>query len=103
MLISTEKPIGRFCQQPWERRRYRVNYTNALGDSELAVTPTFVIDTETDPALVVDSAAVDPTGKYLVFYVSGGVSGTTYKVSVRMETSAGQKFEDEVDFFIEER
>lgn len=103
MLISVEKPLGRFEQQPWEKKRYRINYTKSLGDSETAVTPTFLVDTETDPALVVDGAAIDATGKYLVFFVSGGVTDTRYKVSVRMVTSAAQRFEDEIEYFIKER
>jgi|WetSurMetagenome_2_1015567.scaffolds.fasta_scaffold1199208_2 hypothetical protein len=103
MLVSVEKPLGRFTQQPWEKKRYKVNYTQALGETELLVTPSFVIDNVTVTPFVIDTAAVDSTGKYLLFYASGGEDGQRYKVSVRMITSAGQKFEDEVEFFIEER
>jgi hypothetical protein len=103
MLISTVKPLGRFSQQPWEIRRYRLDYTEALGDTETIVTPTFLVDPTSTTPFAITNAAVDVTGKFLVFYASGGEDGTSYQVSVRVVTSAGQQFEDEVEFLIEER
>jgi hypothetical protein len=36
MLVSVEKPLGRFVQQPWEKKRYKVNYAVVRGDDVLA-------------------------------------------------------------------
>lgn len=103
MLVSVEKPIGRFFQQPWEKKRYLVNYDKNLGDNETISLIQFLIDQATVPPLVVSNGAIAPDGKQITFYAEGGLSPTTYKVSVRVTTSSGQKFEDEVQFVIQER
>lgn len=103
MLVSVEKPIGRFFQQPWEKKRYRVNYSKNLGENETISQVSFVVDTTTNPALVVSNGAIAPDGDQVTFFIEGGLSPTTYKVSVRITTSAGQKFEDEIQFVVQER
>lgn len=103
MLASAEKPIGRFFHQPWEVKRYRVDYSKNLVSSEVLQTVEYVVDTTTSPPLAVSNSAVAPDGLSVTFFVGGGVDGQTYKVSVRVTTNAGQKFEDEIEFVIEER
>lgn len=103
MLISVEKPIGRFFQQPWEVKRYRVRYSKNLGDNETITLLEFLIDNVTVPPLVVDNGAIAPDGDQVTFFVSGGLTQNTYKVSVRVTTTMGQKFEDEIQYVIRER
>jgi hypothetical protein len=103
MLISVEKPIGRFFQQPWEVKRYRVKYGKNLGDNEIVSNLEFVIDNVTTPALVINNGAIAPDGDQITFFASGGLDKNTYKVSVRVTTNMGQKFEDEIQFVIRER
>lgn len=104
MLVSVNKPIGRFVQQPWEVRRYRVEYTKNLAENELLSTSEFVVSPTSEPTpLSITNAVIDPTGKNLIFFVGGGEDGIRYKLSVRVITSAGQKIEDEIELLVEER
>jgi hypothetical protein len=103
MLISVEKPIGRFFSQPYELKRYLVSYSQNLGENELLSGVSFVIDTTTVPPFTVTNAAIAPDGKQITFFAGEGLTGTTYKVSVRVTTNAGQRFEDEIQFEVSER
>lgn len=103
MLVSVEKPIGRFFQQPWEIKRYRVDFTLNLGDNEIVSLLSFLVDNTTSPPLDVTNAAIAPEGKEITFFVGGGLSGNSYKVTIRTTTTVGQRFEDEIEFVIQER
>lgn len=103
MLVAVEKPIGRFFHQPWEAKRYRVDYGKNLVTSEVIQGVEYLIDVATSPPLAVSNSAIAPDGKSVTFFVGGGVDGQTYKVSVRATTNAGQKFEDEIEYVIQER
>jgi hypothetical protein len=103
MLVSVTKPIGRFFQQPWEVKRYRIDYTKELAEDEIISLLAFVVDNVTTPPLAVTNGAIAPDGDQVTFFVGGGLTGNTYKVSARVTTNAGQQFEHELEFVIQER
>lgn len=89
--------VGLATQQPNERLSYSINYVDALkaGDGIKTVTAS------ASPAgLTVDSPSY--YGTRAKFWVSGGVSGVSYKVTVSVETLDGEHLEDEVTIKIKE-
>lgn len=89
--------LGTVTQQPIERFSYTINYAPSLTDGDNVQSATATVS----PAgLTVDNVAVyDPRVK---FWVTGGVSGTTYKVTITMNSADGRVFQDEVTFKIKE-
>lgn len=90
--------VGTGTQQPGERFSYTINYARALpaGDgiknaTLLAVSPT---------GLTVNNVGVFDTR--VRFWVTGGVAGRTYKVTLKVETDDGRIFEDEVHITVKE-
>ena len=89
--------VGTAKQQPNERFSYSIDYADALktGDSIKTVTAS-----ATPAGLTVDNPS--HYGTRAKWWVSGGVDGGTYKVTVNVETQGGEHFEDEVAFKIKE-
>ena len=102
MLVNAERIIARFEQQPWEKKRYRVDFRDHLADGETIVTPTFVISPTTTPPLEVSNVAISPDADQLVMFIEGGVDGTLYRITMRTTTSDLQKLEDEIEVSIRE-
>jgi hypothetical protein len=100
MLVNAERIIARFEQQPWEKKRYRVDFRDHLADGETIVTPTFVISPTTTPPLAVSNVAIAPDADQLVMFIEGGVDGTLYRITMRTTTSDLQKLEDEIEVSI---
>ena len=100
--MSTQGISGRFRQQPSERRRYRMDYTSSLGSAEQLTGATINLLPATVPALVIDGIVLDPEGKQLTFYASGGLAGTTYGVRVLVTTNAGQTLEDDIEVNVQQ-
>lgn len=102
MLVNAERIIARFEQQPWEQKRYRVDFRDHLTDGETIVTPTFLISPVTVPPLEVTNIAIAPEGNQLVMFITGGVDGTVYRITMRTTTNDTQKLEDEIEVTIRE-
>lgn len=102
MLVNAERIIARFEQQPWEQKRYRVDFRDHLADGETITLPTFVISPTTVPALEVVNVAIAPDGDQLIMFIAGGVSGTVYRITMRTTTSDTQRLEDEIEVTIRE-
>ena len=102
MLVNEERIIGRFEQQPWERKRYRVDFRQHLAPGETISVPKFDATPVTDPALLVDAIAIAPEGNQLILFISGGVDATTYRLRMRTTTSDQQNLEDEIEVRIRE-
>lgn len=102
MLVNEERVIARFEQQPWERKRYRVDFRQHLAPGETVSIPSFLATPETVPPVVVDAIAIAPEGNQLILFISGGVDATTYRLRMRTVTSDGQNLEDEIDVRIRE-
>lgn len=89
--------VGATTQQPKERFSYTVDYSLAMNATDSIVSAT----AEVFPVgLVVESTSHQ--SKNVRFWVSGGVSGSTYKVTLSVSTADGWTFEDEVIFKIKE-
>lgn len=101
--MSTMGLIGRFRQQPSENRRYFVNYAAALQEAETVTNVVTVIDTVTVPPLAISNVTIAADGKSVTLFVGGGLDGNVYKVTLRVTTSSGQVFEDEVEYIVEEK
>ena len=88
--------LGKYFKAPIDRKRYTISYSDWLDTGELVSTVTFEVTPTDAPPVVIDGIAVDPDGKGIVFYASGGVDGTSYKALATMTSSGGQTKEDTV-------
>lgn len=89
--------LGKVTQQPAERQSYTVDYSEVLtvGDRIESATATSSPD-----GLVVENVTATDIG--VRFWVSGGSSGVSYKVTVTANTKEGRTFQDELTFKIKE-
>lgn len=89
--------LGTVSQQPVERLSYTIDYSDALSDGD-NVDSAFAL---VSPAglIVEDVTPLDPRVR---FWVTGGTSGVTYKVTVTTQTADGRVFQDELIFKIKE-
>lgn len=90
--------IGKFVKEPWERKRYTIDYTDWLDDLEQVQSVDFSTDVVDDYPVQVDTWAIMTGGLLVQIYVSGGVGGTDYVIDVRMQTNMGQRKEDSILF-----
>lgn len=89
--------LGTVTQQPTERLSYTIDYSEALTDGDNVETAFAVV---APAGLIVDNVSpIDPRVK---FWVTGGESGVTYKVTITVNTADGRVFQDEVMFKIKE-
>lgn len=89
--------IASYKQQPADNLDYAFDYTDFLqsGDHLLSAT------TSVSPSgLTVTPAVV--AGTQVKFWVTGGVSGTKYKITITTTTSAGRVKQDEAYVTIKE-
>lgn len=76
--------LGRYYKQPDEALDYDVDFTDWFVDR--ADSPaSFVVELEAGADLVVDSS--NRSGNVVRIILSGGTSGTSYKVTVRLTTT----------------
>jgi hypothetical protein len=89
--------LGQFNKQPGERESYTVDYADDLttGDNVISAAATVA------PAgLSIEQIfIVDPRVK---FFAEGGEDGTTYKVTLVVETADGRVLEDEIMIKVKE-
>jgi|SRR5215471_4438961 len=90
--------IGKFVKEPWERKRYTIDYTDWLDDTEEVQAVSFSTDIADENPVQVDTWQIMPDGLLVQIYVSGGIGGTDYVVDVRMITTMGQQKEDSILF-----
>jgi hypothetical protein len=86
--------IARFTKSPVERKQYTVDYASWLESAEIIETVAITITPASDPVLQADGAYVLPTNKGIAFYLTGGINGQSYVVSLVVVTSAGQIKQD---------
>ena len=91
--------LNKFRKVPADRKRYVVDYADWLNESEKV---TSVVITGSVPAddFYVDAYTVDTGGLQVIFYVSGGVSGFSYDVTVTATTSLAQEKQDYVTIVV---
>lgn len=96
--------LGQTQKQVGEKRRVLVNYAPWLGDVErLAENTGELFIQRLDGRAMVVGLDLEPDGPYILnektaqaVYLSGGVDGVDYKLTVRGETNQGQIREDEI-------
>jgi hypothetical protein len=96
--------IAKYTKATGDRKRYQIDYTDWLDTGEQASLVTFTIeDNGTAPILVIDDVQILPSGLGVQYYVSGGVTGVTYRVLADLDTTIGpQEKRDELFFTIRE-
>ncbi|TXH19355.1 MAG: hypothetical protein E6R03_00690 [Hyphomicrobiaceae bacterium] len=90
--------LGKFTKTPVDRKRYSIDYSDWLDDTEVIQSVTFEVTPTTASPLVVDGDQINPDGKGVTFYVSGGLDGTTYKVLPTMTSAGGQIRKDSIQY-----
>lgn len=90
---------GRFRKDAADRKRYVVNYEDWLNDNEDVSEVTCTGNVPADN-FYVDGFLVDEGGKEVIFYVSGGVAGSSYDVTITVDTTLQQVKEDYVTFVV---
>ncbi len=91
--------IGKFRKAAADRKRYVVDYEDWMNEGEIIYIVAASGDVPEDN-FYVDGYVVDTGGKQVVFYVSGGAAGSTYDVTITIETSLQQTKEDFVTFVV---
>ena len=94
--------LGRYKQQPGEKRKRGVDYTEFLEAGELVILVVPVVTPVTSPVFVVSTIVIDGAGKKFAYFIEGGVTGNTYLLELTVTTSLGQILEDEIEFEVEE-
>lgn len=94
--------LGRYRQQPGERRKRGIDYDDFLETGEIITDVTAEVSTADGAAFVVDDIVIDPAGKKFAYYAQGGVGGMTYVVEFSITTNGGQIKQDTVEFDVEE-
>ena len=97
--------IATFTKQPWEEKDYDIDYSSWLADvsdTVSLVSTSIVCVSGTDSApntLTVTSTQIDGTGTRVKLWVTKGVTGCKYKITVQMTTagSSGRTRKDEVE------
>lgn len=89
--------LGSVQKQPAEKFSYTVTYVDALtiGDN---VQSTIVTSTPVG-LTITNEAVIDPRVR---FWVTGGVDGGIYKITVTTTTADSRVFQDEITFKIKE-
>lgn len=91
--------LAKFRKSPGDRKRYEVNYEDWLNESELLTSVTMEGNVE-DDAFYVEAFTLTTDKKEVVFYISGGVTGSTYEVGITVATSLSQIKEDTITFVV---
>jgi hypothetical protein len=95
--------LGRYRQQPGERRKRGIDYTDFLESAEEVTNVTVEISPTTDDPFLITNIAIDPEhGKEWVYFAQGGQNGVTYAALFTVTTNGGQIKQDTVEFDIEE-
>jgi len=96
--------IAKYVKATGDRKRYQIDYTDWLDTGEQVSAVVFTIeDNAALPVLVIDGIQVLPTGLGVQYYISGGVTGVTYRVLADLSTTIGpQQKRDEIFVTIRE-
>ena len=91
--------LQKFRKGPADRKRYVIDYADWLNEDELLTGIQMTGNVPIDN-FYVDGYLVDTGGKQVIFYVSGGFSGSSYDVYAKVTTSLQQVKEDNVIFVV---
>jgi hypothetical protein len=91
--------IAKFKKVPADRKRYVVDYADWVNENERISGVTFEGNVPADN-FYVDAYTIDGTGLQVIFYISGGLSGYSYDVTVTSTTSLAQVKQDTIRFVV---
>lgn len=98
--------LGRYRQQPGEKRKRGLDYTDFLEEGEEISNVTATVTPEeenADDSFEITNIIIDPEeGTEFVYFAEGGRAGITYAVEFTVSTTGGQRRQDTVEFDIEE-
>jgi hypothetical protein len=94
--------LGRYKQQPGERRKRGVDYSDFLEENEIITSVLPEVQPVTAVPLVVNTVVVDPDGDQFAYFVEGGEDGESYSIEFTILTNGNQKKQDTVEVDIEE-
>lgn len=88
--------LAKFIKDPDETKRYTVSWQDWLDVGETIVSAVFETSITVGAGVTLDVTGdtISGDGFSIVFYLSSGTAGVTYKVTMRITTSAGQIKED---------
>lgn len=92
--------LANFKKQPADVLDYDIDYTSWMPAGDALLSATAVVDIVGAGSLLVDSIVVTPSTNIVKLWMSGGVDGVTYKVTVTTITSGGRTKEDELQFTV---
>jgi hypothetical protein len=91
--------VGKFRKDAADRKRYVVDYVDWLDSAEEITAVTVTGDVPAD-AFYADGYVISDDKKEIIFFVSGGVAGSSYDVTFTITTSLSQIKEDWVTFVV---
>ena len=91
--------VGSLTKQPREQIDFQLDYTTALGTRSDTIAS---VTSEVSPAGVLTVDYAQTAGLLVNVKVSGGNTGTQYKVTILTTSTAGMVYEDEVNIQVEE-
>ena len=89
--------LARYTKQPGEKESYTIDYSDDLTDGDEVISATVVV---TPTGLV--HSATDQRADSVRVWLSGGASGTKYKVEVTATTGDGRVLQDEFTVTVKE-
>jgi hypothetical protein len=92
--------LANFKKQPADVLDYDIDYTSWMPAGDTLLSATAVVDIIGTGSLLVDSIVVTPATNIVKLWMSGGVDGVTYKVTVTSITNGGRTKEDELQFTV---
>jgi len=92
--------LGKYFKAPVDRKRYTIDYSDWLDSGELVMSVTFGVTPLDAFPVVIDGNANNPAATGVVFYASGGLDGTSYKVTATLLSSNGQTREDTIQYTV---
>ena len=84
------------CKQPWEKRKFRMYFTDLMDTDETINTLVSINHAEVGGGssdLDITGSGVSGDGKYIDMWIEGGTHKHRYRVEGRVETTGGQKLE----------
>ena len=86
--------LGTFTQQPNEVLDYDISADEWLSSDDFISS----VVTTADSGVTVQGTVISNSGRAVKLWITGGTSGATYKVQVRMTTEDGRVKESELKF-----
>jgi hypothetical protein len=92
--------IGKITKQPAERQNFYVQYGDYLQEGETLVSAVGTLDVVGELYLV--GPVILPTEADVEFWLEDGIAGNSYKLEITVETSLGNRKQDEFKIKVKE-